>query len=416
MVLFFYTISIYLYTGLLQIASLFNPKAKLLINGHKQWRIKLQKAVREQENIVWFHAASLGEFEQARPLIEVMKKENPDIFVLLSFFSPSGYEVKKNYTGANYICYLPADIPSNARFFVNAIKPQQIFFIKYEFWFHYLKEIQKNKIPLFLVSGIFRSNQIFFKWYGKSFLQILQNFTHLFVQNKASQLLLNKYKIKNHTLTGDTRFDRVLEIADKAQEIPLLKSFLTTNDVIVIGSSWPQDEEVLNTYIKKYLKEDRQYIIAPHNIDEKHLQFLEQLFTNNCIRFSVAKENTSLLRDKKILIIDNIGMLSSLYKYAKIAYIGGGLKTGLHNILEAAVYGVPVVFGNKYDKFQEAKDLIALKGAFSIKNEKELESVFNKLLSDAVFCQKTGEINRVYIEKNKGAVDKIICSVKKASK
>jgi len=411
--LFFYTISIYCYLELIRIAALFNTKAKLWVNGRKQWKRKLQEATKGQENIIWFHAASLGEFEQGRPLMERLKKKNPNNFILLSFFSPSGYEIKKDYQGADYICYLPIDSPSNARFFVETIKAKQVFFIKYEFWFNFLNELQKNKTPHFLVSGIFRPNQMFFKWYGKRFLAILQNFNHLFVQNEASQKLLKKYKIQNHSLTGDTRFDRVLEIAQKSKTVPLVESFTKDKETLVVGSSWPQDEEMLKNYINDNLTSDKRYIIAPHNIDEKHLQEIENLFTNISIRFSTAEKNISLLENKKILIIDNIGILSSLYKYGTIAYIGGGLKTGLHNILEAAVYGIPVVFGNNYSKFQEAKDLVQLNGAFNFSKEVELKTILNKLFSDKSFCEKTGDINRTYIEKNKGAVEKIISITQK---
>lgn len=382
-------------------ASLFNEKARLLRKGQYQAFKLLKEKVDPNARYAWFHAASLGEFEQGRPVIEQLKKENPETKILLTFFSPSGYEVRKNYTGADIISYLPLDTPRAARQFVNLVNPSKAVFIKYEFWPNYLKALKAKNIPVYSISATFRTNQVFFQWYGKWYRNLLKTFRHIFVQDQNSQDLLLVHGIKNVSIAGDTRFDRVADMGKQAKSIPFIEAFVAgAQKVIVAGSSWPKDEELLVRYLK--LHPDIKLIIVPHEIDYSHITEISKLLGGKFIRYSEA--NTENLQTTNCLVVDTIGLLSSIYRYANVAYIGGGFGVGIHNTLEAAVYGIPVVFGPNYQKFREARDLIAISGAFSITNYVELEAQFNRLLKDI----QAGKIAGEYVKNNTGATELII--------
>lgn len=402
-----YNIAIYFYQGLIFLAALFKPKAKLWLDGRKDWKQKLEKATKGQNNIYWFHAASLGEFEQGRPLIEKINAEQNNVFILLTFFSPSGYEIRKDYSGADYICYLPSDTKKNSEEFISIAQPKQVFFIKYEFWYNYMKVLKEQNIPLYLISGIFRDKHIFFKGYGAWFRKQLQAFTYFYLQDQFSIDKLKSIGYENALLVGDTRFDRVIEIAEQVQPINIVEDFVAQKPCLVIGSSWINDEEILAKYINN--NSSNKYVLAPHEIDSSHLETLENLLKVPSQRFSDFRKNANI--DAVVLIIDNIGMLSSIYQYADVAYIGGAFKTGLHNILEAAVYGMPVVFGPKYSKFQEAKDLIEEQAVLSISSYEELSLVLDTYLSHKTKSNAFAQKAKSFIYKSKGAVNLIYVDV-----
>jgi len=396
-----YSIGIYIYGAFIFMASLFNEKARLLRKGQHQAFKLLKVKVDPNARYVWFHAASLGEFEQGRPVIEQLKKEKPGTKILLTFFSPSGYEVRKNYTGADIISYLPLDTPRAARKFVNLVNPSKAVFIKYEFWPNYLKALKAKNIPFYSISAIFRTNQVFFQWYGKWYKNLLKTFRHIFVQDQNSQDLLLVHGIKNVSIVGDTRFDRVADLGKQAKSIPFIEAFVAgAQKVIVAGSSWIKDEELLVHYLK--LHPDIKLIIVPHEIDYSHITEISKLLVGKFVRYSEA--NTENLQTTNCLVVDTIGLLSSIYRYANVAYIGGGFGVGIHNTLEAAVYGIPVVFGPNYQKFREARELIAIGGAFSISNYVVLEAQFNRLLKD----NQAGKIAGEYVKNNPGATEMII--------
>ena len=409
-----YSLSIFFFGIAIRIAALFNSKARLWIRGRKNLFTELESKIKSSaQPIVWFHCASLGEFEQGRPLIEEFKKRNPSYRILLSFFSPSGFEVRKNYAGADTVCYLPLDTLGNAKRFVELVNPSLVFFIKYEFWLNTLGEIRKKNIPHFLVSGIFRHDQIFFKSHGGIFREALKGFTFLFTQEKNSVELLKSISIHNVIAAGDTRFDRVIEIANGAKEISLAKLFSgIEGKVIIAGSTWPQDEELLFPSTSAELKKDWKIIIAPHELGEAHLSAIESALGNigiekqSIIRFSKADEK--FISEAKVLLIDNIGMFSSLYRYGNIAYIGGGFGKSIHNTLEAAVYGIPVVFGPRFEKFNEAKGLIASGGGFGVQNGQELQNVLHELLSDKTKREAAGMKAGKFVKENTGATKIIL--------
>ena len=404
-----YDLSLRTYKIAINIAKFFNEKAHLFHSGRKNIFENFKKNVDFKEKNIWFHCASLGEFEQGRPLIEIIKKKYPDYKIIITFFSPSGYEVRKTYKQADFISYLPLDSSINAEKFIQIVQPKLVFFIKYEFWFYYLKTLKKYDIPCFLISGIFRKNQMFFKFYGKWYARILENFTHLFVQNKTSFELLQKIGIQNLSIAGDTRFDRVLKISETPKKFHLIEKFKQNKTILVAGSTWKKDENILIQYIKNN-KNSLKFIIAPHEIHQDNINRLIHEIGENVVAYSKANEKN--IQDFKVLIIDNIGMLSSIYQYGEIAYVGGAFGKGLHNILEPATFGVPIFFGTKYQKFQEAIDLINLKSAFSIKNFEMFEEQINILLNDKIFFKKTGEISKKYILDNKGGTKKILDFVK----
>lgn len=400
----FYCIGIWLYTFLIYIFSIANKKAKLWVQGRKNiWKIITESDASNTDNI-WFHVSSLGEFEQARPLIEKVKLNYPDFKIVLTFFSPSGYEIRKNYALADYIWYMPIDTPSNAKRFVSFVKPKYAFYVKYDFWYFYLKTLYENKVPTYLVSGIFRESQVFFKPWGKGYAKVLRFFTHLFVQNDQSKQLLEKLDVKNVTIAGDTRFDRVIDIAENSVDFPIIESFLTDQISIVAGSTWLQDEIFLSKYLNENI--NVRLIIAPHEVDEDHiLNIIEQF---NCTVNRYTKSEGKDLTKYRVLIIDTIGMLSSIYKYGKIAYIGGGFGAGIHNIVEPAVYGMPVVFGPKYKKFKEAVDMLELKAAFTFSNYEELKITLDKLIKSEKLLNESSQSAKKYVYSNKGATSKVL--------
>jgi 3-deoxy-D-manno-octulosonic-acid transferase len=391
--------------GLYWIAAIFNAKAKQFVSGRNDLFKRLAvEFINPNHRWVWVHCASLGEFEQGRPLMEAIKQKYPTRKILLTFFSPSGYEVRKNYEGADAIFYLPWDTASNAKRFIDIVKPELVFFVKYEFWYHYSQQLKLKSIPLISVSCILRPDQIFFKSYGAFFRKILQNFDHFFVQNKETQDLLNSIGLKN-TLAGDTRFDRVMQIIQSATEIDIAKKFKSDQKLLVAGSCWQEDMEVLYPLIN-----DNQYqlkfIIAPHEISEGFLSIIEKSLSVKSVRYSQAQNNVS---EFSVLIIDNIGMLSKLYRYGEFAYVGGAFGAGLHNILEAACYGVPIFFGNKnYKKYQEATDLIMRGGAFEISGYSELKAKYELMNNMPESFLLACEVTRSYVQENLGATKKIM--------
>jgi len=387
-----YNIGIWLYILAIHLSSLFNFKAKKWIEGRKNIFKKLIQITKKNTDIVWFHCASLGEYEQGKPIIKAYKLKFPKHKILLTFFSPSGFETKKRSLLADWIFYLPADTKTNAKTFIKIINPIKVIFIKYEFWLNYITELNKKNIPFYSVSTVFRSEQIFFKfkWFGKK----LNHVNHFFLQNKKSALLLENIGIKNYTITGDTRFDTVLANAKKEIIIPLLKRFIKNENTIVCGSTWPKDEKLLIQYIRNH--PNKKYIIAPHELN--NITYLKE--QTNALLYSNANKTNIL--NNNVLIIDSIGMLSNIYKYGDVAYIGGGFDSGIHNILEAATFGLPVVFGPNYHKFNEAFDLINYNAAISISNYKELKSGIEMLTN----YNKSTSID--YIKKNSGATRKIL--------
>jgi 3-deoxy-D-manno-octulosonic-acid transferase len=398
-----YTISLLLYSLAIHIASLFNGKAKLWLSGRKNIFIKLQLAFENRANeTIWFHCASLGEFEQGRPLIEKYKSLYPKTKILLTFFSPSGYEIRKSYAGADYVFYLPLDTPGNAKRFIEIVKPKAAFFVKYEFWFNYLNELKGSNIPTYLVSGVFREDHYFFKSTGGWFRKQLSSFTYFFLQSEASRELLHSIGYTNALVSGDTRFDRVLEISKNVRAFDLVKKFIADGKIIVAGSTWKEDEKLISD--SGILASGYKIIIAPHEIDEAHIQSIEAQFSA-CQRYSNANEAN--IKTARVLIIDNIGMLSSLYQYGSIAFIGGGFGKGIHNILEAAAFGMPVIFGPNYQKFAEAKELITLGGAFPVKDAAELEKTM-MLLKDGQVLRTAAQISKMYVQGKAGATEKIL--------
>lgn len=402
-----YTIAIYLYALAVRLASLTNRKARLMIKGHRQtWRT-LRDHAKERQHYVWFHAASLGEFEQGRPLMERLRREHPEKRILLTFFSPSGYEVRKDYAGADLVCYLPFDTPLNARRFVRLVQPEKAFFIKYEFWHHYIDELHRAGVPVYSVSSIFRNDQIFFRPYGRGYARVLHHFNHFFVQNEASRRLLNSLGVTQVSVTGDTRFDRVIDIRNQAKSLPLAAALTGDSRTIVAGSTWPPDEEILIPYFNRH--PELKLIIAPHEVNEERLRSIEQRLKRPALRYSQATPESSAQAD--CLIIDGYGLLSSLYRYATLAYVGGGFGVGIHNVPEAAVYGVPVFFGPNNQRFREARDLINEGGSFEVTSADDFQAQADRLLADERALAKSGQAAGDYIRRNSGATEAIFREV-----
>ena len=399
-----YNLAILFYDILVHLAAPFSRKPRKMMKGHWVVYDLLRQEIEKDARYIWFHAASLGEFEQGRPLIETIRARHPEYKILLTFFSPSGYEVRKNYKGADIVCYLPFDKPRNVKKFISIAKPCMAFFIKYEFWKNYLDELHKRHIPVYSVSSIFRRDQIFFKWYGGTYRDVLKDFDYLFVQNEASKRFLAKIGINRVSVVGDTRFDRVLQIREEAKQLPLVEKFKGNSTVFVAGSSWEPDEEIFLDYFNSH--PEMKIIIAPHVIDDNHLVQIISKLKRPYVRYSKANEHNVVNAD--CLIIDCFGLLSSIYRYGEIAYIGGGFGVGIHNTLEAAVYGIPVIFGPKYHKFMEATQLIEAKGAYSIRTYDEFEELLDKMLSDEMFLRETGANAGYYVTSNAGATDKIM--------
>lgn len=406
MQIFLYRFFIRLYPFIIKLASPFNQKAKLWLNGRKNVFEKMQEVIDPVHPTVWMHCSSLGEFEQGRPLIEKIRESYPSYKILLTFFSPSGYEVRKDYDGADYIFYMPMDSRKNAVKFMDVAKPRLILYVKYEFWYYYLNEAKKRNIPLLLISAIFRKRQPFFSKYGYFHRSLLSCFTHFFVQHKESLSLLRSIGFnQNVTISGDTRFDRVIEIAEQFQPIATVEAFCGGSDVIVAGSTWSEDDKILSEYANT--KSNIKWIVAPHDINKQRLNECLKLYKNAALFSSMAILPAS--SNINTIIIDNMGMLSRLYKYGTVTYVGGGFGAeGIHNVLEAAVYGKPVVFGPVYDKFIEAVELVENGGGVSIDNTSALELAFNQLLTQRDKYIKACEASLSYVYSKKGATDTIL--------
>ena len=402
-----YNLAIYLYLLAVKFVGLFSKKVKLMRKGHKQVFDILRQSIDKDSQYLWFHAASLGEFEQGRPLIERIRKRYPQYKILLTFFSPSGYEVRKNYEGADVICYLPFDTPRNVRRFLDLARPSMAFFIKYEFWQNYMKGLQRRGIPTYSVSSIFRPNQVFFRWYGGQYYKVLTRITHFFVQNEESLRLLATRGVTNATVVGDTRFDRVLEIHQAARQLPLVERFKgECNKVLVAGSSWQPDEELFIDYFNRH--PEMKLIIAPHVVDENHLAWIESRLNRPSMRYTRALGTNADLSRVDCLIIDCYGLLSSIYRYGEISYVGGGFGVGIHNVLEAAVYGIPVLFGPNNQRFREARQLLAEGGAFEIHDATGFAATMDRLFTDEAFLAQSGECAGRYVKDNAGAADAVL--------
>lgn len=438
-----YNIAIYIYLIGVAIGSLFNKKIKKMWRGEREAVDLLKEKVDPTAKYVWFHAASLGEFEQGRPLIEQLRATHPEYKILLTFFSPSGYEVRKNYEGADIVCYLPLDTIRNARRFLRAVHPVMAFFIKYEFWYNYLHILKHRGVPVYSVSSIFRPGQVFFKWYGRNYAKVLHCITHFFVQNEVSLQLLKGIGIDEATVVGDTRFDRVLQIKEQAKELPIVEAFKGINGkgeackgalaedackedlsedackgdlsengckgckVFVAGSSWQPDEDIFIRFFNDH--PDWKLIIAPHVIGEDHLAYILDKLQMKAVRYTQATEQSAA--EARCLIIDCFGLLSTIYRYGEIAYVGGGFGVGIHNVPEAAVWGVPVLFGPNNKRFQEAQDLLACKGSFEVTDYDSFNTIILRLISDDKFRHQCGEASANYVKSRSGATDIIMKSV-----
>lgn len=404
-----YNLSIFAYTLLIKLASPINIKASQIRKGCQRVFTELPAKINPIRPIIWVHCASLGEFEQGRPLIEALKKQHPSYQILLTFFSPSGYEIRKNYELADYIYYLPADTKGNAEKLIDMVRPEIVFFVKYEFWFHYIKELKKRNIPIYLISSIFRENQLFFKnspW-GKWYREMLFQFEHFFVQDEQSVELLHGIGLNNVTKAGDTRFDRVAEIAKNGKSIPMVEKFKGNRQLVVAGSTWKPDEELLIEYIHAH--PNTKFVIAPHETKKANIERLINALKCPVVCYTQATEET--IADKQVLIVDTIGLLSSIYRYADLAYIGGGFGVGIHNTLEAAIFGMPIVFGPNYLKFNEATSMVKLKVAFPVTNYPELKEVLEPLLSDGEKRKSIARQCTNFTSRNLGATQTILSKV-----
>ena len=403
-----YNLAIYVYQFAVKLAALFSSKPAKMVKGHREVFGILREKIDRNERYIWFHAASLGEFEQGRPLIERIRKEHPEYKILQTFFSPSGYEVRKNYEGADVVCYLPFDTPGNVEQFIELANPCMAFFIKYEFWQNYLNVLRKKGVPAYSVSSIFRPNQIFFRWYGQSYRTVLKTFAHLYVQNEISKQLLAGIGIHNVTVVGDTRFDRVLDIHAAAKQLPIVEKFKGNSITFVAGSSWGPDEDIFIQYFNEH--PEVKLVVAPHVVSDSHLKEIESKFHRVCVRYTQATEDD--VKQADCLIIDCYGLLSSIYRYGEISYVGGGFGVGIHNVLEAAVYGIPVIFGPNNKKFREAQHLLKNQGGFEISSYEDFEQLMNRFLTDKAYLQLSGKAAGDYVKNNSGALDKIMKTLK----
>ncbi|MFH0757843.1 MAG: glycosyltransferase N-terminal domain-containing protein [Bacteroidota bacterium] len=399
-----YNIGIRLYQLVAIIISPWNPKAKKWVKGRNGWYKKLQNAFEPGDRVVWFHCASLGEFEQGRPVIEAMKERCPEYKILLSFFSPSGYEKRKDYEEADHVMYLPLDTARNAKRLVTSVSPEMVLFVKYEFWFHFLSRIKKEGIPVYLISGIFRPGQIFFKWYGRWYRRFLDAFTHIFVQQEASRRLLEESGFDRVSVSGDTRFDRVKQLVQSEYSNPALEAFTSEAQVLVAGSTWEPDEQILEEAYKE-LPSSLLWIIAPHELSNSHLEKLQKRFPESVLFTETGKK---IPPDTRVVIVNTIGHLSHLYRYGTLAYIGGGFGKGIHNILEAATYGLPVFFGPNYRKFSEAIELSERGAAFPVSGTRELLSTIHQQLGNSQLLKTTSGIASNYVIQRVGATSRIL--------
>lgn len=402
-----YNIVIYIYLIGVVIASLFSKKVRNMWRGERQAIGIIKEKMDPNAQYVWFHAASLGEFEQGRPLMEQLKREHPEYKILLTFFSPSGYEVRKNYEGADIITYLPLDTIMNARRFLRTIRPVMAFFIKYEFWYNYLHILKYRKVPVYSASSIFRPEQVFFKWYGRSYGRVLHCFTHFFVQNEISRQLLAKIGINEVTVVGDTRFDRVLQIKEAAKQLPVVEAFTDGHRTFVAGSSWQPDEDIFIPWFNAH--KDWKLIIAPHVIGEDHLQQILSKIEGKAVRYTQASAEE--VRDAQVLIIDCFGLLSSIYHYGEVAYVGGGFGVGIHNLPEAAVWGVPVIFGPNNQRFQEAQQLKACGGGLEINGAADFQRIMDRFDANPQQVEADGKKAGDYVKGKAGATGKVLHSV-----
>ena len=404
-----YNIVIYFVLWGIAVASLFNEKVRKMWRGEREAFKILKQKVDPDARYVWFHAASLGEFEQGRPLMERIRKEHPQYKILLTFYSPSGYEVRKNYEGADIICYMPVDTRLNAIRFLRLVRPVMAFFIKYEFWSNFLHILKHRGVPTYSVSSIFREDQVFFKWYGKSYANVLRCFTRFFVQNEESKRLLEGIGITDVDVVGDTRFDRVLQIKEAAKQLPICEAFRGSYKVFVAGSSWPPDEEIFIRFFNEH--KDWRLLIAPHVIAEEHLKLILSLNKDKkVVRYTQTTSEEAAEAD--VLIIDCFGLLSSMYNYGDVAYVGGGFGVGIHNTLEAAVWNMPVIFGPNNKKFQEAQGLLKSGGGFEIHNFEEFEGLMNSMMNDEAFLKSSGEKAGAFVASLSGATDKVLSKVR----
>ena len=403
-----YNFGLKIYLLLVKMSASKNPKARKWLDGRKNLLKRIKAEVNSSEKCVWVHCASLGEFEQGRPLIEEIKRAYPEKKIVLTFFSPSGYEVQKDYKNADYICYLPLDTRRNAKRFIKLINPEVVFFIKYEYWYNFLSILKKKSVPVYFVSAIFRKDQLFFKWYGGWYRKMLKKATHFFIQNQESADLLEELNVKNYTIVGDTRFDRVAHIHENVKPLPLVEMFMDNQKAIVAGSSWKAEEALLMQYLRIFPK--LKVIIAPHEVSEENIQRIINLFGEaNTVCYSKATPKSMV--GKNVLIIDCYGLLTSLYQYGLIALVGGGFGVGIHNILEPATFGMPIIIGPKYEKFKEANDLVELNAAFPVANIEEFNTLMNHLLSDREIVKIISDKASAYVKDNVGATAKVIGAV-----
>ncbi len=400
---FLYRIFIFFYRLAVTAAYPFSSKARLWIKGRRGLPGRIEAEKVDKRKVVWIHCSSLGEFEQGRPLIEKISNRSESYAILLTFFSPSGYEIRQNYHKADYIYYLPLDTRLAATQLVSHFNPVMAIFVKYEFWYFYIRELHNRNIPVYLVSALFRPSQVFFRRWGGWYCNMLRMFTHIFVQNSVSEKLLKEKGITNVSVAGDTRFDRVCSVASESEKIPVAEEFSCDKPVMVAGSTWQADEELLAAYINGATG-NRKFIIAPHEVHQENLKRLMGLIKKPAVKYSEVTE----AGDKTVLVIDNIGMLSSLYRYGSVAYIGGGFGKGIHNILEAAVYGMPVIFGPNYTRFAEAVELVKLGGAFPVSGAEELSRLTDRFFSDPLLLKKASFVAREYVKSGEGASDKIL--------
>lgn len=404
--LFLYNLVISIAGFFLKIIALFSPKIKLFVEGRKNVFAILEEKIKPADKTIWFHSASLGEYEQGLPVIEKIKEKYPSHKIIVTFFSPSGYEVRKNNTVADVTVYLPLDTKRNAKRFLKLVHPELVFFIKYEFWLNYLKELKTNKTPVYLISGIFRDSQMFFKWYGGFYRKALEAFTYFFVQNQSSKEKIEAIGFHNVIVSGDTRFDRVNAILERDNSLDFIENFKNNQTTIIIGSSWPKDETLLINYINQ-ASENIKFIIAPHNIKTDQILNLKLQITKSTLLFS-EKENKNPA-DYNVFIIDTVGLLTKIYSYGTIAYVGGGFgNPGIHNILEPAAFGIPIVIGPNYSNFAEATELVNLGGCMVITGQEELKQTFDQLITDQIFLKEKGQICKSYIQDNKGATNRIM--------
>ncbi len=409
-----YTLAIRVYALAVAFASLFHRKARAMCIGQSRTYDILRDRIDRSAKYVWFHAASLGEFEQGRPMIEKIRAAYPEYKILLTFFSPSGYEVRKDYDGADVVCYLPFDTPRRVKRFLQLANPSVAIFIKYEFWSNYLHALKRSGVPVYLVSAIFRREQVFFRWYGSSYRKVLHCFTHLFVQDESSAELLAEYGVRNVSVAGDTRFDRVLDVQRGSRALPVVERFVGGGEgakptVLVAGSSWQQDEDVYIPYFNEH--SEMKLIIAPHEIHREHLEYIASLLKRPSVRLSEVGHDLSQLEGKDCLIVDSFGLLSSIYRYGTIAYIGGGFGVGIHNTLEAAVYGIPVLFGPRYHKFKEARDLISVGGGFAVSSRQAFARKMDELLASRSVLSAAGSCAGRFVSSHAGATDEILYEI-----